>query len=183
MPLLFPNSTSSSDMRDNSSITSQNIQLSSSQLSSSAMSISISTKYTSGLISVMEVPYDPCSNWNLRFFDYLISVIKLLKKSEQNPIKYNIDASFSQTRYFVIPNVKGLCNRLQLFAGLYILSSYYHIPIILSSSMEWSRYWNLNESFPGQFIELPDRGMINSILYYIEINLINLINLIYIFIM
>ena len=88
----------------------------------------------------------------------------LLKKNENIPIKYNIDVSFTQSRYFVIPNVKGLCNRLQLFAGLYILSSYFRIPIILSSSMEWSKYWNLRESFPGQLIELPDRGMF----YYSE---------------
>ena len=125
------------------------------------------TKYTFGLVPISKVPYEPYSNWNLLLFDYVQWLITLLKRSESIPIKYNIDASFTQSRYFVIPNVKGLCNRFQLFAGLYILSSYFHIPIILSSSMEWSKYWNLRESFPGQLIELPDRGTLCSIVIVI----------------
>ena len=116
------------------------------------------------LIPVSEVPYRTISDWGFPTVDKSKKSIRLLKKSESIPIKYNIDASFTHSRYFIIPNVKGLCNRLQLFAGLYILSSYFHIPIILSSSMEWSRYWNLRESFPGQLIELPDRGMFCSVL-------------------
>ena len=116
------------------------------------------------LVSIEETAYRELHNWNFSFPDYEAKIINILKSLNTSTLKYNIDASFTHSRYFVIPNVKGLCNRLQLFAGLYILSSYFHIPIILSSSMEWSRYWNLRESFPGQLIELPDRGMFCSFL-------------------
>ena len=111
------------------------------------------------LIPVSEIQYNTISNWSFPIFDDAYKMIKILNKSETIPIKYNIDASFTKPKYFVIPNIKGLCNRLQLFAGLYILSSYYRIPIILSSSMGWSKYWNLRENFPGQLIELPDRSI------------------------
>lgn len=118
------------------------------------------------LVTIKEESYTEIHNWNFSFPDYEEKMVNILKSLNTTALQYNIDASFKQPRYFVIPNIKGLCNRLQLLAGLYILSSYYHIPIIFSSSMGWRRYWDLRENFPGQFIELPDRGM----LFYTDLN-------------
>lgn len=42
----------------------------------------------------------------------------------------DIENSFKLPYYFVIPNIKGLSNRLQLLSGLYIISSIHRIPII-----------------------------------------------------
>ena len=112
------------------------------------------------LVSIKEESYTEIHNWNFSFPDYEEKMVKILKSLNTTALQYNIDASFKRPKYFVIPNIKGLCNRLQLLAGLYILSSYYHIPVIFSLSMGWRRYWDLRENFPGQFIELPDRGML-----------------------
>ena len=94
-------------------------------------------------------------------------VPEVLHRIGSGPITMDLNRLRSD-RYFVIPNVKGLCNRLQLFAGLFILSSYHRIPIIripfsisslvVSSSMKWHVMWDLQESFPGQFVILPDPG-------------------------
>ena len=116
------------------------------------------------LVYVSEVPYSPPQNksflyaGNIVAWSWEITLGERLLKIGDFPVTINIDASFPEEHYFVIPNIKGLCNRLQIFAGIYILSSYYHIRILLSKSMLWKRLWNLTELFPGQFIELPDAG-------------------------
>lgn len=33
-------------------------------------------------------------------------------------------------KVFYFPNLKGVCNRLQIFSGLYVLSAYFSIPVI-----------------------------------------------------
>lgn len=117
------------------------------------------------LVRVTEVPYKSPSDRTITYYGKRRisfnhkSMDSIIKRNGRDKLTYNIDASFKQSHYFVFPNIKGLCNRLQLFAGIYILSSYFRIPIILSKSMGWKQFWDMTEMFPGQLIEVPDRGM------------------------
>ena len=54
----------------------------------------------------------------------------IFRRYSNKPLKYDISKSFREDKYFVLPNIKGLSNRLQLFSGIYIISSIYQIPII-----------------------------------------------------
>ena len=86
---------------------------------------------------------------------------------------YSCDCStiqqVSYKRAFVIPNIHGLCNRLQLISGIYYLSSRDNIPILISSSMFWKTLWNLTEKFDNQFVEISDEQIYclsNSSVHY-----------------
>ena len=117
------------------------------------------------LVPISEIPYESHTRNVISYFGNRAASFKhnsmdsIIKRNGRGELIINIDASFTQSRYFVIPNIKGLCNRLQLFAGIYVLSSYFRIPIILSKSMGWKQVWNMKEMFRGQLIEVPDRGM------------------------
>lgn len=136
-----------------------------SSIETESIPVSLMSNGSMRLIPVSEVPYIPPKNrshlyaGNIVAWSWGITMGDRLKKLGVSPITINIDASFKESRYFVIPNIKGLCNRLQIFTGVYILSSYYHIPVIISKSMLWRELWNLKEMFPGQFIEIPDSGI------------------------
>ena len=54
----------------------------------------------------------------------------IFKRYSNIPLKYDIFNSFRGDKYFVLPNLKGMSNRLQLFSGLYIISCIHKIPII-----------------------------------------------------
>lgn len=120
---------------------------------------------TPKLVPITKVPYHSYSKRGFTYVNNRVvsfhghSMGTYLKRTGAGKLTININASFKRKQYFVIPNLKGLCNRLQLLAGVYILSSYFQIPIILSKSMGWTQVWDLKEMFPGQFIELPDPGM------------------------
>lgn len=137
------------------------------QFSATSKSDTASAPYR--LVSISEIPYKSHTKniityiGNHPVFFQHNSMDSIIQRNGKGELTINIDASFTQSRYFVVPNIKGLCNRLQIFAGLYIISSYFRIPIILSKSMGWKQVWNMKEMFRGQLIEVPDRGRIFAI--------------------
>ena len=151
------------DIKENGSFV-YNFALTGSSPDTTSTSVTTFSNDNTRLVPVSEVPYLPPLNKSILYagnvvaWSWGITLGDRLLRIGNSPITINIDASFQEEHYFVIPNVKGLCNRLQVFAGVYILSSYYRIRILLSKSMLWKRLWNLTELFPGQFIELPDSG-------------------------
>ena len=80
----------------------------------------------------------------------------------------------------LLPNYKGLGNRLQLFSGLYFLSIRHRIPIIstfsnwysdlVPQSALWHKVWTIRQNYTGQIVYVPDEGIAKEIIDSIDIH-------------
>ena len=80
-------------------------------------------------------------------------------------MSYRVD---TQHQLILLPNYKGLGNRLQLFSGLYFVSIKHKIPIIsniqclkysiVPYSAVWHKVWSIRQNYTGQIVYVPDEG-------------------------
>ena len=86
----------------------------------------------------------------------------------------------SRQRMILLPNYKGLGNRLHLFSGLYFLSIRHRIPIIstfsnwcsnlVPQSALWHKVWTIRQNYTGQIVYVPDEGIAKVIIDSIDIH-------------